>query len=167
MKKLAIALTLSLLSTAAWANHSAYTPVGEGNCRVTGQSTEPLDSFTSVCPGRDKMRVSWSGFDARDFIGLTFKGKSRDFMVFRGFGGVIGKKLEWRYSGSKLIALIVRMSWTPQDGETTKAVPFLAVIRVNTKDIEESCIIDQVKTNEEAQAVADDLSNNTCLYQND
>src|SRR6516162_4374191 len=111
---------------------------------------EPIaDSFESVCPGHNKMRVSWSGFDDRDWISLTSKGSTVDFKVWKGFGGISGKKLEWRYSGSKLVALIVRMEKT--DLETSKAVTNLAVIRVNTKDIKKSCIIDEVKTNEEAQ----------------
>jgi hypothetical protein len=170
MNKLALAITLSLLSVlsttvlAESAYHSEYTPVGEGNCRITsraGSKDEMQDQFTSVCPGRDKMKVSWSGFDARDWISLTYKGKTANFMVWNGFGGVSGKKLEWRYLGSKLVALIIRMEQT--NPETSKAVANLFVIRLNTKDIEKSCIIDKVKTNEEAQAIADDLSNNACL----
>jgi hypothetical protein len=171
MKKFAIALTLSLLSTTTWAtpaSHSEYTPVGEGNCKITSRVVpheDKLDQFTSICPGRDKMKVSWSGFDARDWISLTSKGKTADFMVWKGFGGVSGKKLEWRYSGSKLVALIVRMERT--DLETDKPVTFLAVIRVDIKDIKKSCIIEQVKTNEEAQAAADDPSDNSCFYKYD
>jgi hypothetical protein len=168
MNKLALALTLSLLSTTVLAEsayHSEYTPVGEGNCRITsraGPKDEMQDQFTSVCPGRDKMKVSWSGFDARDWISLTYKGKTANFMVWNGFGGVSGKKLEWRYRGSELVALIVRMERTD-----TNLNNFLAVIRVNTKNIEKSCIIEQVRTNEEAQASADDPRDNSCFYQND
>jgi hypothetical protein len=118
------------------------------------------------------MKVSWSGFDARDWISLTYKGKTANFMVWNGFGGVSGKKLEWRYRGSELVALIVRMERTdtnivPPGALAVNLNNFLAVIRVNTKNIEKSCIIEQVRTNEEAQASADDPRDNSCFYQND
>jgi hypothetical protein len=51
---------------------------------------------------------------------------------------------------------------TKTDLETNKEVTNLAVIRINPKSIHRSCIIGEVKQNEEAQALADGLSNNMC-----
>jgi hypothetical protein len=91
MKKLTIsklAITVAslatlALSTAAWAgpsplSHSEYTPLGH-SCKVLWHAAqnEPLpDSFRSVCPGRDGMRVTLEGHDARSWIGLLHPGQS-------------------------------------------------------------------------------------------
>jgi hypothetical protein len=173
MKKLTISklvitvasLATLTLATATWAgptslSHSEYTPLGH-SCKVTWHAApnEPLpDSFKSICPGRDRMRVTWTEVDARDWIGLLPpKTKSEDavqFPIWAGFGGVSGTKLEWRYLGSKLVALIVRMTQTFDDETITN----LVVMRIDAKNLDQSCIIGKTKLNEEARAIADDLS---------
>jgi hypothetical protein len=178
MKKLTIsklAITVAslatlALSTATWAgpsplSHSEYTPLGH-SCKVLWHAAqnEPLpDSFRSVCPGRDGMRVTLEGHDARSWIGLLPPRTKYDdgvqFRIWAGFAGVSGTRLEWRYLDSKLVALIVRMTKT--DPESGKESSNLVVLRVDTKNLYQSCIIGETKLNEEARAIADD-SSKTC-----
>jgi hypothetical protein len=168
ISKLAITVVSLALSTAAWAGpnplaHSKYTPLGH-SCKVTWHAAknEPMsDSSESICPGRDGMRVTLTEHDARSWIGLLpLKTKYDDavqFPIWKGFGGVSGTQLEWRYLGSKLVALVVRMTKT--DLESNKEVTNLVVMRIDAKNLHQSCIIGEVKLNEEARALADDLSN--------
>jgi hypothetical protein len=76
-----------------------------------------IDNFESICPGRDGLRVMLNGFDARSFIGLlpagaAYKNVQNLNYGFGQFSGITGKVLEWRYRGSRLVALIVRNEWT-------------------------------------------------------
>jgi hypothetical protein len=66
--------------------------------------------------------------------------------------------LEWRYYGSKLVALIVRNEWTEQSDGDSKNVSGLVIWRVDTTKLDKACAIGRTTSNEEAQAIADDLS---------
>jgi hypothetical protein len=76
-----------------------------------------------------------------------------------GFPQVTGKRLEWRYHGPKLAALIVREEWTEQfDADGTKDVSGLTIWRVDAAKLLQACLIGQTTSNEEAHAIADDQS---------
>jgi hypothetical protein len=168
MKKLTItaAGVATFTLTAAWAgpnplSHSKYTPLGH-SCKVTWHAAknEPIpDSSESICPGLEGMRVTLTEHDARSWIGLlppkTEYNDAVQFPIWKGFGGVSGTQLEWRYLGSKLVALVVRM--TKADFESDKEVTNLVVMRIDAGNLRQSCIIGEVKLNEEARALADDL----------
>jgi hypothetical protein len=150
--------------------HSQYTSLDAG-CKMLwhAAANEPLpDSFNSICPGRDGMRVILEGGDARSWIGLLPRGAKYDqgkrlYANWGGFPEVTGKRLEWRYHGPKLAALIVRMEWTEQsNADDTKVVSGLVIWRVNAVKLGRTCVIGQTTSNEEAQAIADDL-NKRCL----
>jgi hypothetical protein len=106
------------------------------------------------------MRVTLTEHDARSWIGLVPPRKTKnddgvEFPIWKGFGGVSGTQLEWRYLGSRLVALVVRM--TKADFESDKEVTNLVVMRIDASNLHQSCIIGEVKLNEEARALADDL----------
>jgi hypothetical protein len=121
----------------------------------------PPDSFKSICPGRDGMRVILEGGDSRSWIGLLPPGAKYDqgkrlYANWGGFPQVTGKRLEWRYQGPKLVALIVRMERNADD-LGTKVVSGLLIWRVDAAKLGQACLIGQTTSNEEAHAIADDL----------
>ena len=77
------------------------------NCKMLwhAAANEPLpDSFDSICPGRDGMRVLLEGGDARSWIELLPRGVKRDqskrlYSSWGSFPQITGKRLEWRYHG--------------------------------------------------------------------
>jgi hypothetical protein len=128
------------------------------------RANEPLpDSFTSICPGRDGLRVILEGGDARTWITLVPPGAKNEngirlYNSWGAFPQVTGKSLEWRYDGSKLVALIVRNDWTEQsDDGDSKNVSGLVIWRVDTTKLDKACAIGRTTSNEEAQAIADDV----------
>jgi hypothetical protein len=149
--------------------HSEYTSLDAG-CKMLWRAADqhpppPLpDSFKSICPGRDGIRVILEGGDARSWIGLLPRGAKGDqgkrlHANWGGFPQVTGKRLEWRYEGPKLVALIVRVEWTEQsDAGDTKDVSGLAIWRVDAAKLDQACLVGQTTSNEEARAMADDLS---------
>jgi hypothetical protein len=170
LRTLLLAVATLLAATAAHAQASSkYTPLT--NCRMlynaANDPAAPMkDVFTSVCPGRDGMRVMLEGGDARSWIGLLPDGTryEQSKPLNSGWGGfpeITGKVLEWRYHGSRLVALIVRNEWTEQP-ETDKVVSGLVVWRVDTNNINAACAIGRTSSNEEAHKIADDLST-SCL----
>jgi hypothetical protein len=119
------------------------------------------DSFQSICPGRDGMRVILEGGDGRSWFGLLPPGVKYDQGTrlnanWGGFPQVTGKRLEWRYHGPKLAGLIVREEWTEQSD--LKNVSNLVIWRVDAAKLDEACFIGQTTSNDEARAIADDLS---------
>jgi hypothetical protein len=148
---------------------SEYTSLDAG-CKVLWRAADerslpPLpDSFKSICPGRDGIRVILEGGDDRSWIGLLPPGAKYDqgtrlHANWAGAPQVTGKRLEWRYHGPKLAALIVRMEWTDQsDDRGTKVVSGLIIWRVDTAKPDQACLIGQTTSNEQARAIADDLS---------
>ena len=147
-----------------------YTSLDAG-CKVLWRAADqhplpPLpDSFESICPGRDGMRVVLEGGDARSWIGLIPPGAKYDQGTrlytpgfLGGFPQITGKRLEWRYYDSKLVALIVHNEWTEQSDGDSKNVSGLVIWRVDTTKLDKACAIGRTTSNEEAQAIADDLS---------
>jgi hypothetical protein len=140
---------------------SEFTPLD--SCKQLGRLADELpDSFKSICPGRDGMRVIFEGGDGRSWIGLLPPGAKYDqgtrlHANWGGFPEVTGKRLEWRYDGGKLTALIVRVKETEWSG--------LTVWRVDAANPDQACLIGKTTSNEEAQAIADDLSRG-CLEKN-
>ena len=158
---------LALAGTAQAASHTShYTTLT--NCKVIGSSeNEPepeIDWFKSVCPGREGFDVIHAGGDARSWIGLVKKGASYDSGVeyyeqlmtwnFGQFPTVAGEKLEWRYVGQKLTALIVRTDGYDPDADKTNQG--LVVLRVDLETPEKACVIGQTTSNAEARRIADD-----------
>ena len=157
-------VTYSTMPARAATARSEYTSLA--GCKVLwhAAANEPLpDSFNSICPGRDGMRVILEHGDARSWIGLIPPGAKYDQgkRLYNGWGGfpeITGKRLEWRYHGSKLVALIVRNEWTEQsDDGDRKIVSGLVIWRVDTTKLDKACAIGRTPSNEEAQAIADDL----------
>lgn len=148
--------------------YSHYTSLT--NCQVlrsSQQEKEPeIDYFESLCPGREGFNVALEGGDARSWIGLVAASEDYEDRVsfygplmgtnFGQFPNVEGEKLEWRYKGNELVALIVRMSGHA-DGENTSRNG-LVVLRVNKKSLADTCAIGKTTDNEQARAIADDLS---------
>ena len=167
--RFAVIATMTLaasFSTSAWAQSARSEYTSLTGCKVLwhAAANEPLpDSFNSICPGRDGMRVILEHGDARSWIGLIPPGAKYDqgTRLYNGWGGfpeITGKRLEWRYHGSKLVALIVRNAWTEQsDDGDSKNVSGLVIWRVDTTKLDKACAIGRTTSNEEAQAIADDL----------
>ena len=143
---------------------SAYTSL-ENGCRVLRTfSTDPdavlPDFFESICPGRDGLRVIYEGGDSRSWIGLlppgvAYENGARLHFNWGGFPSIDGKRLEWRYHGTELVALIVRMvTGSKNDGTKFRG---LVVFRVDTTKLDQTCAIGKTSSNEEARAIADDL----------
>jgi hypothetical protein len=160
----------ALMCGTGWAQgeaRSAYTSLDAG-CKVLWRAADehplpPLpDSFKSICPGRDGMRVILEGGDARSWIGLLPRGAKYDqgkrlYANWGGFPEITGKRLEWRYHGAKLVALIVRNEWTEQSDSDSKTVSGLVIWRVDTSKLDKASAIGRTTSIEEAQAIADDL----------
>jgi TPR repeat protein/uncharacterized protein YecT (DUF1311 family) len=154
------------------ASHSEYTSFDHG-CRMLWRAADeyplpPLpDSFKSICPGRDEMRVIVEGGDSRSWIGLLPRGAkyedgARFYVNWGSFAQVSGTRLEWRYHGPKLVALILRMTrFDESDSSGGKEISGLVVLRVDTKKLNQTCVVGETMLNEEARAIADDLSK-TC-----
>jgi hypothetical protein len=109
------------------------------------------------------MQVIFEGGDSRSNIGLlprgaAYKKSARfrvDSTVVGSFPSIEGKRLEWRYHGSKLVALIVRMvGANDYDGTEFRG---LVVFRVDTVKLDQACVIGKTTSNEEARGIADDL----------
>jgi hypothetical protein len=154
---------------------SEYTSLDEG-CKVLWRAEDqhppppPGDEFRSICPGRNGMRVMLEGSDARSWIGLVPPGARyeqgrRLHPSWGGFPQITGKRLEWRYHGPKLVALIVRNEWAEQPGAgDSKVVSGLVIWRVDTTRLDAACAIGRTASNKEAREIADDLSKR-CLAQ--
>ena len=120
------------------------------------------DFFEAICPGRNGMQVILEGGDSRSNIGLLPRGAAYkegarfrvDHAVVGSFPNIEGKRLEWRYHGSKLVALIVRMVGGNDDGTEFHG---LVVFRVDTAKLDQACVIGKTTSNEEARGIADDL----------
>jgi hypothetical protein len=159
-----LAMIGSLCST-GWAAQtvSKYTSLDTAECKMLSHATanDPLpDVFDSLCPGRDGIRVGLEGGDARSWIvliprGVKYENGKQLNNNWGAFPAITGKRLEWRYHGSKLVALIVRNEWTEQDGQNV--VSGLVIWRVDTTKLNETCAIGRTTSNEEAQTIADDL----------
>ena len=109
------------------------------------------------------MRVILEGGDARSWIGLIPPGAKYDQGTrLYNIGVVSPRSLASVWSGvthgSKLVALIVRNEWTEDDGDDSKNVSGLVIWRVDTTKLDKACVIGRTTSNEEAQAIADDLS---------
>lgn len=158
-----LAILLSLLSFASIASDkftSGYSDLED--CKVLESSeNDPnaeMDYFRSLCPGRDKIKVFIVGGDARSWLELEIKGKKVDLyegLLSAGsslgvFPYVSGKKLEWRYKGGSLHALIVRMG--ASDPETNHPKSGLVVLRVKGNSVK---VIGLANTNEDARKIAD------------
>lgn len=168
-------LALALIGSAAQARTtSEYTRLD--NCKILSSSeNDPnaeIDYFTSVCKGRDGYVVELAGGDSRSWIKLLAKGEKLDNRIGWGlsmdeaegqFPNIEGDKLEWRYRGGKLNALIVRVSG--QDPDTLDVRTTLAVIRYDAHQEQRGCVIGVVnardpQANLKARAIAD--SNAIC-----
>ena len=171
MKKLLFATVacLALVSSAqAQSATSAYTSLDDKDCKVlrTYQTNPEVvlpDFFEAICPGRNGMQVILEGGDSRSNIGLLPRGAAYkegarfrvDHTVVGSFPNIEGKRLEWRYRGSKLVALIVRMvGGNDHDGTDFHG---LVVFRVDTAKLDQACVIGKTTSNEEARGIADDL----------
>jgi hypothetical protein len=142
---------------------SEYTSL-DASCKEL-PAPSPTESAAAICRGRDGMRVIWETFDARSWIRLLPAGAKDDqekqFQHTLGPPLIItGKRLEWRYHGPKLVALIVRANWWERRED--KDISGLIIWRVDTTKLHDACVIGRTSSNEEARAIADDL-NNTCL----
>ena len=170
---ISITLILATLSSAALtdpAPTSGYTSLDKG-CKILWRAADD-DGFKSICPGRDGIRVILEGGDLRSWIGLLPRGVNYEkgvrfqepMMSFGSFAHVVGTRLEWRYHGPKLVALIVRMAANRSDDSAAneiKELSGLLVLRVDTRKLDQTCAIGKTTSNDEALAIADDLSN-TC-----
>jgi hypothetical protein len=148
---------------------SEYTSLGK-DCKVLWRAANerplpPLpDSFRSICPGRNGMRVILEGGDSRSWIGLLpratkYDNGTRLHFGWANFPEITGKQLEWRYHGRKLIALITRMTWTDRSSSgDARDVSSLIVWRVDPFKLDKNCAIGKTTSNEQARAIADDLS---------
>jgi hypothetical protein len=109
------------------------------------QINSPTSSSRSA-PVRDGMRVIFEGGDSRSNIGLLPRGVAyengvRFHATMGSFPSIEGKLLEWRYHGSKLVALIVRMvAGSEENGNEFHG---LVVFRVDTTKLNQSCAIEQ------------------------
>ena len=176
LRKLILRTTIALamispLCSTGWAQaveaRSAYTSL-DTECKMLWHAADhdPLpDSFESICPGRDGIRVLLERGDARSWIVLVPRGTKNEngIRLYNNWGAfpeITGKRLEWRYHGSKLVALIVRSEWTEQsaaDGDNSQNVSGLVIWRVDATKLDKTCAIGRTTSNEEAQAIADDL----------
>ncbi len=144
---------------------SAYTSLIERDCRVlrtyrTNPEVVLRDFFETICPGRNGFSVIFEGGDSRSNIGLLPRGAIyQDGVRFHAnigsFPSIEGKRLEWRYHGSKLVALIVRMVAGLEDDRSK--FRGLVVFRVAPTKLDQSCAIGKTTSNEEARGIADDL----------
>lgn len=116
-----ILMTTGLVGAAE--RSSEYTDLTR--CRMSESSeSDPdaeIDSFRSICPKFAGMRVNLVGSDARSWIVLKRGEVEIDLRepllsgagALTAFPTVVGKKLEWRLTGGKPTAVIVRMGETP------------------------------------------------------
>jgi hypothetical protein len=148
---------------------SEYTSLDNKDCKMRWRATREdpeSDSFESICPSRDGFCVILEGGDSRSWIGLLPHGaKYDDGVQFHSSGifpSVEGRRLEWRYHGPKLVALIVRM-WRQDetDPRNPKGIAELMVLRVDLSKLDQTCEIGRATSNEEARIIADDLDR-TC-----
>jgi hypothetical protein len=96
-------------------------------------------------------KLSSSGLSARPFCdrepyvllprGAKYDQGKRLYAGWGDFPEIAGKRLEWRYHGSKLVALIVRNEWTEQSDGDSKNVSGLVIWRVDTSKLDKACAV--------------------------
>lgn len=161
-------------SVAAQTNKSAYTPLGDKQCRKLKSAEAGDEGYEGRCPGVAGYALLLSEGDLRQNITvITPKGAKHSLelwdVISGGFSSV-GPKAEWRMAmqRGKLtpVALIVRYNASENPDQPDKLSSYLAVSKITATEI---CVTDKIlpgpKANEDARRAADTAATKPCLKQ--
>lgn len=155
-------------------NKSAYTPLGDKQCRKLKSAEAGDDGYEGRCPGVAGYALLLSEGDLRQNITVvTPKGAKHSLelwdVISGGFSSV-GPKAEWRMAmqNGKLapVALIVRYNASENPDQPNKLSSYLAVSKITATEI---CVTDKIlpgpNANEDARRAADTAATKPCLKQ--
>ncbi|WP_244597922.1 MULTISPECIES: hypothetical protein [Afipia] len=148
------------MSTSAYAAESLYTRTSGPECRDSG-SKEEFNAWQ--CPGPGGYSAGFS--DEGNLVAFKiFRTGQRDdepVLIWRGADDVFGDKLEWRLSGGKPIAAILR-AWrvdTDQDGHDHVTQELLVVSLRGQRPCKVGAVsVHEPHANRRARALADSIA---------
>lgn len=156
------------------ANKSAYTPLGDKQCRKLKSAEAGDDGYEGRCPGVAGYALLLSEGDLRQNITvITPKGAKHSLelwdVISGGFSNV-GPKAEWRMAmqNRKLapVALIIRYNASENPDQPNKLSSYLAVSKITATEI---CVTDKIlpgpNANDDARRAADTAATKPCLKQ--
>ncbi|HJU91920.1 MAG TPA: hypothetical protein VJ656_03205 [Pyrinomonadaceae bacterium] len=157
---------------AGQSNQSAYTFLGDKQCRKIKSAEAGDDGYEGRCRGVAGYTLLLSEGDLRQNITvLTPKGAKHSLelwdVISGGFSSV-GPRAEWRMvmQNGKLapVALIIRYNASENPDEPNKLNSYLAVAKITPTEI---CVTDKIlpgpKSNEDARRAADTAATKPCL----
>ena len=167
-----LCLLAVVVTAAAQTNQSAYTPLGDKQCRKIKSAEAGDDGYEGRCPGVAGYTLLLSEGDLRQNITvITPKGAKHSLelwdVISGGFSSV-GPKAEWRMEkqNGKLtpVALIVRYNASENPDQPDKLSSYLAVSKITSTEI---CVTDKIlpgpNVNEDARRAADTAATKPCL----
>ena len=159
-------------TVAGQTNKSAYTPLGDKQCRKIKSAEAGDDGYEGRCPGVAGYALVLSEGDLRQNLTvITPKGAKHSLelwdVISGGFSSV-GPKAEWRMAmqNRKLapVALIVRYNASENPDQPNKLSSYLAVSKITPTEI---CVTDKIlpgpNANEDARRAADTAASKPCL----
>jgi hypothetical protein len=159
-------------TVAGQSNQSAYTSLGEKQCRTTKSAKEATDDYEGRCRGVAGYTLVLTEGDLRqNIIVITPQGAKHSLdlwdVISGGFSSV-GPKAEWRMAkhGGKLapVGLIIRYNASEDPSAPNKRSSYLAVSKITPAEI---CVTDKIlsgpKANEDARRAADAAASKPCL----
>lgn len=161
-------------TVAGQTNKSAYTPLGEKQCRKIKSAEAGDDGYEGKCPGVAGYTLLVSEGDLRQNITIiTPKGAKHSlelWVVISGGFSSVGPKAEWRMAMQKgklaPVALIVRYNASENPDQPEKLSSYLAVSKITATEI---CVTDKIlpgpNANEDARRAADTAATKPCLKQ--
>ena len=159
-------------TVAGQSNQSAYTALGEKQCRTTRRPKDATDDYEGRCRGVAGYTLVLTEGDLRQNITvITPQGAKHSLdlwdVISGGFSSV-GAKAEWRMAkrNGKLapVALIIRYNASEDPSAPSKQNSYLAVSKITPAEV---CVTDKIlpgpKANEDARRAADAAATKPCL----
>jgi len=157
-KLLIMSAAILVLNIAALAqNTSVYTSLAAEKCRTVSVNEGMAGNYVGKCSGTGGYSLEVYLDDERNSLGVVTPSKKTiglDLWNYFGNFSELGTTAEWRMSGKKPVALIVRLKVSDR-GDGKPGTPYLIVSKVTGTD---ACVTDIVKPGRDQNAVAQRLA---------
>lgn len=165
-------LLACLVSAAAQANRSVYTPLSDKECRTLKSAEDGDDGYEGSCRGTAGYSLILSEGDLRQNITVITPSGSKHSLdlwsVISGGFSSLGPRAEWRLTMQKKklvpVALILRYNASEDPNNPEKLTSYLAVAKITSAEI---CVTDKImpgpNANEVARRSADVAGTKPCL----
>jgi hypothetical protein len=147
---------------------SAYTSLGEAECRLLEQDEE-TGGTTSRCPGTAGYALLVHDWDARMTVDVVAPGGRTHRLRYSGIitsaFSSLGPRAEWRMRNGQPVALIVRVNAFEDPETPDRATSYLAVAKITAREV---CVTDRIapttpNANEAARQAADRSASRPCM----